>query len=163
MDRGLAGVGAGRDALHGQPFPADRAELLQSRVHDRALQHRTAPKPSEQARPSSARQPSVCCSNKGGDEASALNLTTGLTWVNSGYTISFGGLLLPGARAGAILGRRRVFMAGILLFTFASLLGGLAQEPWQLPAVRALQGVGGAIASPTSLALIRTTFPVARC
>ncbi|MEU9479612.1 MFS transporter [Streptomyces sp. NPDC048191] len=85
--------------------------------------------------------------------------TTDLTWVVSAYTLTFGGLLLLGARAGDILGRRRVFMAGILLFTFASLLGGLAQEPWQLLAARAVQGVGGAIASPTSLALITTTFP----
>ncbi|MFB7499030.1 MFS transporter [Streptomyces sp. NPDC056161] len=84
--------------------------------------------------------------------------TTDLTWVVSAYTLTFGGLLLLGARAGDILGRRRAFMAGILLFTFASLLGGLAQEPWQLLAARALQGVGGAIASPTSLALITTTF-----
>ncbi|WP_079060517.1 MFS transporter [Streptomyces bungoensis] len=85
--------------------------------------------------------------------------TTDLTWVVSAYTLTFGGLLLLGARAGDILGRRRVFIAGILLFTFASLLGGLAQEPWQLLAARSLQGVGGAIASPTSLALITTTFP----
>lgn len=77
----------------------------------------------------------------------------------SAYTLTFGGLLLLGARAGDILGRRRVFMAGILLFTFASLLGGLAQEPWQLLTARALQGVGGAIASPTPLALITITFP----
>ncbi|MFI1765032.1 MFS transporter [Streptomyces sp. NPDC020800] len=85
--------------------------------------------------------------------------TTDLTWVVSAYTLTFGGLLLLGARAGDVLGRRRVFMTGILLFTFASLLGGLAQEPWQLLAARALQGMGGAIASPTSLALITTTFP----
>ncbi|UXY30376.1 MFS transporter [Streptomyces sp. HUAS TT20] len=85
--------------------------------------------------------------------------TTDLTWVVSAYTLTFGGLLLLGARAGDILGRRRVFMTGILLFTFASLLGGIAQEPWQLLAARALQGMGGAIASPTSLALITTTFP----
>ncbi|MEV6116926.1 MFS transporter [Streptomyces sp. NPDC052109] len=85
--------------------------------------------------------------------------TTDLTWVVSAYTLTFGGLLLLGARAGDVLGRRRVFMTGILLFTFASLLGGLAQEPWQLLAARAVQGVGGAIASPTSLALITTTFP----
>ena len=84
--------------------------------------------------------------------------TTGLSWVLSAYTLTFGGMLLLGGRAGDILGRRRVFMTGILLFTFASLLGGLAQEPWQLLAARALQGVGGAIASPTSLALITTTF-----
>ncbi|NED05774.1 MFS transporter, partial [Streptomyces sp. SID6648] len=70
-----------------------------------------------------------------------------------------GGLLLLGGRAGDILGRRRVFMTGILLFTFASLIGGFAQEPWQLLAARVLQGMGGAIASPTSLALITTTFP----
>ncbi|MEU1147700.1 MFS transporter [Streptomyces sp. NPDC005863] len=85
--------------------------------------------------------------------------TTDLTWVVSAYTLTFGGLLLLGGRAGDILGRRRVFMSGILLFTLASLLGGFAQEPWQLLAARALQGVGGAIASPTSLALITTTFP----
>ncbi|MCF3179800.1 MFS transporter [Streptomyces polychromogenes] len=84
--------------------------------------------------------------------------TTDLSWVISAYTLAFGGLLLLGGRAGDILGRRRVFMAGILLFTLASLLGGFAQEPWQLMAARALQGVGGAIASPTALALITTTF-----
>lgn len=85
--------------------------------------------------------------------------TTDLSWVLSAYTLTFGGLLLLGGRAGDILGRRRVFIAGILVFTLASLLGGLAQEPWQLLAARVLQGVGGAIASPTSLALITTTFP----
>ncbi|MFF3820296.1 MFS transporter [Streptomyces bluensis] len=84
--------------------------------------------------------------------------TTDLTWVVSAYTLTFGGLLLLGGRAGDILGRRRVFITGILLFTLASLLGGFAQEPWQLLAARALQGAGGAIASPTSLALITTTF-----
>ncbi|WP_323378606.1 MFS transporter [Streptomyces smaragdinus] len=85
--------------------------------------------------------------------------TTGLTWVVSAYTLAFGGLLLLGGRAGDILGRRRVFVLGISLFILASLLGGLAQEPWQLLAARVLQGVGGAIASPTSLALVTTTFP----
>ncbi|MFI6894189.1 MFS transporter [Streptomyces sp. NPDC050256] len=85
--------------------------------------------------------------------------TTDLSWVLSAYTLTFGGLLLLGGRAGDILGRRRVFMTGILVFTLASLLGGFAQEPWQLLAARALQGIGGAIASPTSLALITTTFP----
>ncbi|MFI8519127.1 MFS transporter [Streptomyces sp. NPDC085481] len=85
--------------------------------------------------------------------------TTDLSWVLSAYTLTFGGLLLLGGRAGDILGRRRVFLTGILVFTLASLLGGFAQEPWQLLAARALQGVGGAIASPTSLALITTTFP----
>lgn len=84
--------------------------------------------------------------------------TTSLSWVVSAYTLTFGGLLLLGGRAGDILGRRRVFIVGVLLFVVASLLGGLAQSPWQLLAARALQGVGGAIASPTSLALISTTF-----
>jgi EmrB/QacA subfamily drug resistance transporter len=84
--------------------------------------------------------------------------TTQLSWVVNAYTLTFGGLLLLGGRAGDILGRRRVFVFGVLLFTFASLLCGVAQEPWQMLAARALQGVGGAIASPTALALITTTF-----
>ncbi|MFI8189433.1 MFS transporter [Streptomyces sp. NPDC085946] len=85
--------------------------------------------------------------------------TTGLSWVVNAYTLTFGGLLLLGGRAGDILGRRRVFVFGVLLFVLASLLGGLAQDEGQLLAARALQGVGGAIASPTALALISTTFP----
>jgi EmrB/QacA subfamily drug resistance transporter len=85
--------------------------------------------------------------------------TTDLSWVLNAYTLTFGGLLLLGGRASDILGRRGVFVSGILLFTIASLLGGLAQEPWQLLAARALQGAGGAIASPTALALITSTFP----
>lgn len=84
--------------------------------------------------------------------------TTSLAWVVNAYTLTFGGLLLLGGRAGDILGRRRVFVVGVLLFVLASLLGGLAQNSGQLLAARALQGVGGAIASPTSLALINTTF-----
>ncbi|MGW7050367.1 MFS transporter [Streptomyces sp. NPDC054887] len=84
--------------------------------------------------------------------------TTDLSWVVNAYTLTFGGLLLLGGRAGDILGRRRVFVLGVLLFTFASLVCGIAQEPWQMLAARALQGVGGAIASPTALALITTTF-----
>ncbi|MFE9254261.1 MFS transporter [Streptomyces sp. NPDC006879] len=84
--------------------------------------------------------------------------TTSLSWVVSAYTLTFGGLLLLGGRFGDILGRRRVFIFGVLLFGLASLLGGLAQSSWQLLAARALQGVGGAIASPTALALITTNF-----
>ncbi|MER8043738.1 MFS transporter [Streptomyces sp. NPDC094032] len=84
--------------------------------------------------------------------------TTSLSWVVNAYTLTFGGLLLLGGRAGDILGRRRVFIFGVLLFGLASLLGGFAQAEWQLLAARALQGVGGAIASPTSLSLITTTF-----
>ena len=74
--------------------------------------------------------------------------TTGLSWVQNAYTLTFGGLLLLGARAGDILGRRRVFVAGIALFTVASMLGGLAQSPAWLLGARALQGVGAAIAAP---------------
>jgi len=83
---------------------------------------------------------------------------TGLSWVLNAYTLTFGGLLLLGGRAGDILGRRRMFIVGILLFAFASLLGGFAQSAGWLLAARALQGVGGAIASPTALALISTNF-----
>ncbi|TLQ43170.1 MFS transporter [Streptomyces marianii] len=84
--------------------------------------------------------------------------TTGLAWVVSAYTLAFGGLLLLGGRTGDILGRRRVFVTGVLVFVVASLLGGLAQNAPQLLAARALQGAGGAVASPTALALISTTF-----
>nr|WSX49259.1 MFS transporter [Streptomyces sp. NBC_00974] len=84
--------------------------------------------------------------------------TESLSWVVNAYTLTFGGLLLLGGRTGDILGRRRVFIFGILLFGVASLLGGFAQNEGQLMAARALQGVGGAIASPTALALITTTF-----
>lgn len=90
---------------------------------------------------------------------SALDFsTTSLAWVVNAYTLTFGGLLLLGGRTGDILGRRRVFMFGVALFAVASLLGGLAQNPGELLAARALQGVGGAIASPTALALVSTTF-----
>ncbi|MGC5396169.1 MFS transporter [Streptomyces sp. DT20] len=84
--------------------------------------------------------------------------TENLSWVVNAYTLTFGGLLLLGGRLGDILGRRRVFMFGVVLFAFASLLAGLSQESWQLLAARSLQGVGGAIASPTALSLITTTF-----
>jgi EmrB/QacA subfamily drug resistance transporter len=84
--------------------------------------------------------------------------TTDLSWVINAYTLTFGGLLLLGGRAGDILGRRRVFVAGVLLFSLASLLGGLANSSAWLLAARSLQGVGGAIASPTALALIATNF-----
>ncbi|MEV7780768.1 MFS transporter [Kitasatospora sp. NPDC088351] len=84
--------------------------------------------------------------------------TTNLSWVINAYTLTFGGLLLLGGRAGDILGRRRVFVFGTLLFGLASLLGGFAQDGGMLLAARALQGVGGAICSPTAFALIATNF-----
>jgi EmrB/QacA subfamily drug resistance transporter len=83
---------------------------------------------------------------------------TSLSWVQNAYILTFGGLLLLVARAGDLLGRRRVFIAGLSLFVGASFLGGLAQsEAWLLGA-RALQGVGAAIAAPSTLALLTTTF-----
>ena len=84
--------------------------------------------------------------------------STGLSWVQNAYTLTFGGLLLLGARAGDILGRRRVFVAGIALFTLASLLGGLAQSASWLLAARAVQGIGAAIAAPSTLALLQISF-----
>ncbi|HEX2374357.1 MAG TPA: MFS transporter [Actinomycetota bacterium] len=88
--------------------------------------------------------------------------TTSLSWVLNAYTLTFGGLLLLGGRAGDILGRRRMFIAGILVFTLASFLGGLATSSGWLLAARALQGVGAAIAAPTALSLITTNFAEGR-
>ena len=84
--------------------------------------------------------------------------SAGLSWVQNAYAVTFGGLLLLGARAGDILGRRRVFVAGIALFTAASLLAGLAESPAWLLAARAVQGVGAAIAAPSTLAMLTVTF-----
>jgi EmrB/QacA subfamily drug resistance transporter len=84
--------------------------------------------------------------------------STGLAWVMSSYTLTYGGLLLLGGRAGDILGRRRMFVAGIALFTAASLAGGFATSSTWLLAARALQGVGAAAAGPSTIALIATTF-----
>ncbi len=84
---------------------------------------------------------------------------SGLEWVVNAYALTFGGLLLLGGRAGDILGRRRVFIAGIVLFAVASLLGGFATSQAWLLGARAIQGVGAAIVAPTALSLITTTFP----
>lgn len=83
---------------------------------------------------------------------------TGLSWVVNAYLLTFGGFLLLGGRAGDIFGRRRVFAFGLALFTFASLLCGLAGSQGLLVAARALQGVGGAIIAPAALSIIITTF-----
>ena len=82
-----------------------------------------------------------------------------LAWVLSAYALTFGGLLLLGGRAADLLGRRCVFMAGVLLFTAASLLCGLAWSPAALLAARVVQGAGAAIMTPTALSIISTTFP----
>ncbi|MGL5824416.1 MAG: MFS transporter [Nocardioides sp.] len=85
--------------------------------------------------------------------------TANLTWVVTIYALFFGGLLLLGGRLGDLYGRRRIFAIGLVVFAVASLLGGLAQSQELLLAARALQGLGGALASPAALALITTTFP----
>jgi EmrB/QacA subfamily drug resistance transporter len=82
----------------------------------------------------------------------------GLQWVLSAYALTFGGLLLLGGRAADLLGRRRLFMTGVLFFTAASLLCGLAWSPAALLAARAVQGIGAAIMTPTALSIIATTF-----
>jgi EmrB/QacA subfamily drug resistance transporter len=83
---------------------------------------------------------------------------TALSWVQDAYVLVFGGLLLLGARAGDIVGRRRLFVTGLIVFGAASLLIGLAPAGWWMIAARALQGIGAAIVAPTSLALITAYF-----
>jgi len=85
--------------------------------------------------------------------------SSSLSWVLNAYVLTFGGLLLLGARSGDLLGRRRTFMAGIALFSLSSLAGGFATTSWMLLAARAFQGVGGAMAAPAALALLTTIFP----
>ena len=80
-------------------------------------------------------------------------------WIVTAYAIAFGGLLILGGRAADLFGRRRMFLAGLLLFTAASLAGGLAQDPVLLVASRVLQGVGAAMVAPSALSLITTGFP----
>ena len=89
---------------------------------------------------------------------------TGLQWIVNAYTLTFAGFLMLGGRAADLFGRRRVFMIGLGVFTFFSLLGGFAQSGGMLIAARAAQGIGGAILAPATLSLITTTFtdPVAR-
>ncbi len=86
----------------------------------------------------------------------------GLQWVVNAYTLAFGGLLLLGGRTSDLLGRRRVFMAGLTLFAGASLACGLAPSAGWLIAARATQGVGAALLSPAALALVTVTFPAGR-
>jgi EmrB/QacA subfamily drug resistance transporter len=81
-----------------------------------------------------------------------------LQWVITAYAITFGGFLLLGGRAADLLGRRRVFMVGVAIFTIASLVCGLAESEGMLIASRAVQGFGGAIISPAALSIVTTTF-----
>ena len=81
-----------------------------------------------------------------------------LTWVVNAYTLTFGGFLLLGGRMADLLGRRRMFMLGLVVFSLASLAGGLAQSETWLIAARAVQGLGAGIVSPAALSIITTTF-----
>src|SRR5438105_2856250 len=83
---------------------------------------------------------------------------TDLEWVVNGYALAFGGLLLLGGRAGDLFGRRRMFIAGVLLFAAGSFAGGLATTSTWLIAARVAQGAGGAIVAPTALSLIADSF-----
>jgi len=82
----------------------------------------------------------------------------GLAWVQDAYTLVFGGLLLLGARAGDVMGRRRVFVFGLAVFALASLLVGLAPAGWWLITARGVQGIGAAIVAPSSLSLLTASF-----
>jgi EmrB/QacA subfamily drug resistance transporter len=84
--------------------------------------------------------------------------TTTLSWVQNAYILAFGGLLLLGARAGDLLGRKRMFILGLVVFTLASVAIGLAQSAAWLLAARAAQGVGAAVLAPSTLALLSTHF-----
>lgn len=83
----------------------------------------------------------------------------GLEWIVTAYSLAFGSLLLLGGRLGDIYGRRRIFITGVLVFSLGSLAGGFATTEWWLLVARAVQGAGAALAAPTALALIATTFP----
>ena len=83
----------------------------------------------------------------------------GLSWVQNAYTLTFGGLLLLGARGGDLLGRRRLFIVGLVIFAFASLLIGFTQSAAWMIASRALQGIGAALLAPSTLALLTVNFP----
>lgn len=91
---------------------------------------------------------------------SSLGLSaTGLQWVVNAYAIAFAGFMLLGGRAGDLFGRKRMFLVGLGVFTFASLGGGLAQEGWQLLAARAVQGLGAAVLAPSTLTILTSAVP----
>src|ERR1051325_7210292 len=88
-----------------------------------------------------------------------LHLSQGnLQWIVNAYTLVFGGFLLLGGRAGDLLGRKRLFLVGLVIFTGASLLDGIASSEGMLIGARALQGLGAALISPAALSIISTTF-----
>lgn len=89
-----------------------------------------------------------------------LGITTAVAqWVVTGYAIAFGGLLILGGRTADLFGRRRMFVAGVIVFSLASLAGGLARDPVLLIVSRVVQGAGAAVVAPAALSLITTSFP----
>jgi EmrB/QacA subfamily drug resistance transporter len=86
----------------------------------------------------------------------------GLAWMIDAYTLAYAGLLLVGGRTGDLIGRRRTLMTGIALFTLSSLVGGLAGDPALVLAARVGQGIGAALATPTTLSMITTLYPAGR-
>jgi EmrB/QacA subfamily drug resistance transporter len=148
-----------------EPTPSERA--LAELPTDRAVDSRG------QARhPALALTLVVACYLMVGIDSSIVNIAlpsiggnlgfsrTALSWVINAYLITSGGLLLLGGRAGDVFGRRRMLITGVALFTGASALAGLAGSPGWLLAARAVQGIGGALSTPGTLALIATAFPV---
>jgi EmrB/QacA subfamily drug resistance transporter len=85
--------------------------------------------------------------------------TTGLQWVLNAYSIAFAGFMLLGGRAADIFGRKRMFLVGLGVFTAASVVGGLAQEGWQLLAARGVQGLGAAVLAPATLTIVTAAVP----
>src|SRR5919198_168370 len=116
------------------------------------------------------RRPSIDTSDERTDDMTIVNVAlpsirtdlgfseTSLAWVVNGYLLTYGGFLLLGGRLGDIFGHRRLFLAGIVLFTVASLACGLSTAQGVLVAARAVQGIGGAVASAVSLSLMMTIF-----
>src|SRR4051794_25349950 len=86
----------------------------------------------------------------------------GLTWVINAYALTFGGLLLLGGKAADRYGRKRMLLVGVCVFGLASVVGGLARDPGQLVAARAVQGAGSAMLAPAALSLLTSTFPTGR-
>ncbi|MFE6893789.1 MFS transporter [Streptomyces sp. NPDC057694] len=84
---------------------------------------------------------------------------SGLQWVVNAYSIAFAGFMLLGGRAGDLFGRKRMFLVGLGLFTLASLVGGLAQQDWQLLVARAVQGLGAAVLAPSTLTILTSAVP----
>lgn len=163
--------------------------VMPAPVHERAVQNRTVqdraatetrtgsdgrPRPQPRSRPGLALAVILSAQLMLMIDATVMNVAlpriqnglhftpSSLAWVLDAYTLTFGGLLLLGGRLGDLYGRRRLFTGGIILFTVASLAGGLATSATWLLAARVLQGVGAAAAGPSAIALLNSTFTETR-